>query len=63
MPKFTQLLNDMGNTDNQSKIDLFSVKLLDEMNQLLISQDMLIDYLGYVTWLYEFDTDVCVANQ
>ena len=63
MPEFTRLMNDVGYTDDQSKIDLLSVKLSDEMNQLLIGQDMPLDYLGYVTRLHKLDTDVRVANQ
>lgn len=63
MPEFTRLMNDVGYTDDQSKIDLLSVKLSDEMNQLLIGQDMPTDYLGYVTRLHKLDTDVRVANQ
>ncbi len=63
MPKFTRLINDVGYTDDYSKIDLFLVKLLDEMNQLLIGQDMPTKYLRYVTWLHKLDTDICVANQ
>lgn len=63
MPKFTRLINDVGYTDNQSKIDLLSVKLSDKINQLLIGQNMRINYLGYVTWLHKLDTNVCVANQ
>ena len=39
IPEFTQLMNNVGYTDDQFKIDLLSVKLLDEMNQLLIGQD------------------------
>lgn len=45
MPEFTRLMNDVGYTDDQSKIDLLSVKLSDEMNQLLIGKDMPADYL------------------
>ncbi len=46
MPEFTRLMNDVGYTDDRSKIiDLFSVKLSDEMNQLLIGQDMPLDHL------------------
>lgn len=56
-------MNDVGYTDDQSKIDLLSVKLSDKMNQLLIGQDMPFDYLGYITQLHKLDTDVCVANQ
>ena len=63
MPEFTRLMNDVGYTDDQSKIDLLFVKLSDEMNQLLIGQDMPTDYLGYVTRLHKLDTDVRVANQ
>ena len=33
------------------------------MNQLLIGQDMLLDYLGYVHRLHKLDTGVRVANQ
>ena len=58
--KFTRLMNDVGYTDDQSKIDLLSVNLSDEMNQLLIGQDMPVDYLGYVTRLHKLDTDVHV---
>lgn len=36
MPEFTRLMNDVGYIDDQSKIDLLSVKLSDEMNQLLL---------------------------
>ena len=36
MPEFTRLMNDVGYTNNQAKIDLLLVKLSDEMNQLLI---------------------------
>lgn len=32
IPKFTCFINDVTYTDNQSKIDLFSIKLLDKMN-------------------------------
>lgn len=63
MSKFTRLMNDVGYTNDQSKIDLLSVELSNEMNQLLIGQDMLLDYLGYVTRLHKLDTDVYVANQ
>ena len=63
MPEFTRLMNDVGYTDDQSKIDLLSVKLSDKMNQLLIGQDMPLGYLGYVTRLHKLDTDVRVANQ
>ena len=63
MPEFTRLMNDVGYTDDQSKIDLLSVKLSDEMNQLLIGQDMPLDYLRYVTRLHKLDTDVHFANQ
>lgn len=44
-------MNYLGYTDDQAKIDLLSVSLSDEMNQLLIGQDMPADYLGYVTQL------------
>lgn len=63
MPEFIRLMNDMGYTDEQSKVDLFSVKLSDAMNQFLIGQDMPMDYLGYITRLHKLDTDVHVANQ
>ena len=63
MPKFTRLINNVGYTDDQAKIDLLSVKLSDEMNQLLIGQDILTDYLGYITWLHKLNTDVYVAGQ
>lgn len=63
MPEFTRLMNDVGYTDDQSKIDLLAVKLSDEMNQLLIGQDMPLDYLGYVNRIHKLDTDVRVANQ
>lgn len=63
MPKFTRLMNDVGYTDDQSKIDLLSVNLSDEMNQLLIGQDMPVDYLVYVTRLHKLDTDVHVVGQ
>ena len=56
-------MNDVGYTDDQSKIDLLSVKLSDEMSQLLIGQDTPLDYLGYVTLLHKLDTNVRVANQ
>ena len=56
-------MNDVGYTDDQSKIDLLSVKLSDEMNQLLIGQDMPAGYLGYVIRLHKLDTDVRVAGQ
>lgn len=62
MPEFTRLMNDVGYTDDQSKIGLLSAKLSDEMNQLLIGQDMPADYLGYVTRLHKLDTGV-VAGQ
>lgn len=51
IPEFTRLMNGLGYTGDQAKIDLLSVSLSDEMNQLLIRQDMPADYLGYVTWL------------
>lgn len=63
MPEFTQLMNNVGYTDDKSKIDLFLVKLSDKMNQLLIGQDMPTDYLGYITWLHKLDTDVRVINE
>lgn len=63
MPEFTRLMNDVNNTDDQSKIDLLSVKLSDQMNRLLIGQDMPLDYLGYVNQLHKLDNDVRVANQ
>lgn len=56
-------MNDVGYTDDQSKIDLFSVNLSDEMNQLLIGQEIPLDYLGYVTRLHKLYTDVRVAGQ
>ncbi len=46
MPEFTRPMNDVIYKDDLSKIDLFSVKLSDEMNQLLIRQDMPLDHLG-----------------
>ena len=63
MPEFTRLINNFGCTDDQAKIDLVSVKLSDEMNQLLIGQDMPADYLGYATCLHKLGTDVRVAGQ
>lgn len=63
MPEFTRLMNDVGYTDDQAKIDLLLVRLSDKMNQLLIGQDMSADYLGYVTRFYKLDTDVCVVSQ
>lgn len=63
MPEFTRLMNDVGYTDGQAKIDLLLVRLSDKMNQLLIGQDMSADYLGYVTRFYKLDTDVCIASQ
>lgn len=53
----------MSSTDDQSKIDILSVKLLDEMNWLLIGQDIPINYSRYLTRLHKLDTNVCVANQ
>ena len=32
MREFTRLMNDVGYTDDQSKIDILSVKVSDEMN-------------------------------
>ena len=46
MLEFTRLINDVGYTDDQSKIDLLSVKLSYKMNQLLIGQDMPFDGSG-----------------
>lgn len=63
MPEFTRLMNNVGYTDDQAKIDLLLLRLSDKMNQLLIGQDMSADYLGYVTCFYKLDTDVCVASQ
>lgn len=63
MAEFTRLINDVGYTDDQAKIDRISVKLSDDMNQLLIGQDMPADYLGYVTRLHILDTNVRVAGQ
>lgn len=62
MPKFTHLINDVEYINNQSKIDLLSIKLSDKINQLLIGQDMLTNYLRYITWLHKLDTNVYVAN-
>ncbi len=49
IPEFSRLMNDVGYKDDLSKSDLFSVKLSDKMNQLLIKQDTPLDYLRYVT--------------
>ncbi len=56
-------MNNIGYTNDQSKIDLFSIKLSGKMNQLLIGQDIPLDYLRYVIRLDKSDTDVNVANQ
>ena len=63
MPEFTRFMNDVGYTDDQAKIDILSVKLSDEMNQLLTTQDMPADYFGYVTRLHKLGTEVRVAGQ
>ena len=63
MPEFSRLMNGVGYTDDQAKIDLLSVKLCDKMSQLLIGQDMPADYLDYVTRLHKLDTDAHVAGQ
>lgn len=42
--------------------DLLSVKLSDEINQLLVGQDMPADYLGYVTRLHILDKKVFVLQ-
>lgn len=46
MPEFTHLMNDVGDMDDQSKIDLLFIKLSNEINQPLIGQDMLTSYFG-----------------
>ncbi len=63
MLEFLQLMNDVGYKNDQSKIDLLSVKLSDQMNQFLIGQSIPFDFLGYVTRLHKLDTDVRIANQ
>lgn len=63
MLKFTYLINNITYMKNQSKIDLFLVKLLNKMNQLLIGQNMPINYLEYITWLHKLDTNICITNQ
>lgn len=63
MLEFTCLITDVKYTDNQSKIELLSIKLLDKMNQLLIDQDMATNYLGYITQLNKLDINVCIINQ
>ncbi len=45
------------------KIDLLPVKLLIQMNQLLIDLNKPFTYLQYVTELQKLDTDVFIANQ
>ena len=63
MPKFILLMNDVGYTNDQAKIDLLLVKFSDKMNQLLIKQNMPTDYLGYVTQLQKLNNDVRVIGQ
>lgn len=63
MLESTCLISDIGYTDNQSKIDLLFVKFLDKINQPLICQNILTNYLEYITRLYKSDTNVCMANQ
>lgn len=63
MPEFKWLINDIsGYSNDQLKIDLFFMKPLDKMIQLLIGQNMPFDYLRYVTRLYKLDINVRVAN-
>ncbi len=57
MPEFTRLQNDIRYMDDQFEIDLFSVKLSHEKDQLFIGQRMPLDYLEYVTHLHKFDTN------
>ena len=63
MPKFTHLMNDVRYTNDQVKIDLRLLKFSNKKNQLLIGQDMPMNYLGYVTRLHKLDTNVRVAGQ
>lgn len=56
-------MNNIRYIDNQSKIDLFFIKLSDKINQLLIGQNMPNNYLGYIIWLHKLNTNVFVANQ
>lgn len=61
--EFTWLMNNISYKNDQSKNDIFSVKLSNETNQLLTGQDISFNYLRYVIWLYLLDIDVFVAHQ
>ena len=63
MLEFLQLMNDISYKEDQSKIDLLSVKLSNKMNQFLIGQSMPFDFSEYVTRLHKLDTDVRITNQ
>lgn len=62
MSKFTCLINNIKYTNDQVKIDLLLVKLSDKINQLLIRQNILMYYLGYVTWLHKLNTNIHKAD-
>lgn len=56
-------MNDIEYINNQSKIDILSVKLSNKMNQLLIGENMPINHLRYITWFHKLDANVYMANQ
>ena len=56
-------MSNVCDKNDQPKIDLLPVKLLIQMNQLLIGLNKPFTYLQYVTELQKLDTDVFIANQ